>query len=912
MKELKLSHVHTIVASCIAYVIQAVINNFMPLLFLTFRSEFGLSLGKISALIGINFFTQLVMDLVMTKLADRIGYRASVLLGHIFSCIGLLGLAFLPDMLGNKFAGLVICTIAAAIGGGIIEVLISPIVEAAPTENKAGAISLLHSFYCWGQMLVIIFTTIFFAIVGIKNWRIMAAIWAFLPAVNMLYFVFVPIKKPVEKEESLKATDLLAAPAFWVLFVLMLCAGASELSMAQWVSAFAESALNVPKAVGDLFGPCFFAACMGIARLLYSMFSSKVKLQRSMVYSAALCVFAYILTIVSGNPVCSLIGVGLVGFSVGIMWPGTISLASAKIPMGGTALFALLAFAGDIGCTVGPTLVGVVAGAAKDNLKIGLVVGIIFPLIIMITLLSVNKKLARKISRNRGVWLAVVAAIVLIALSVCLKGCGKEQKNPETQPTPTPIALSETKAPVPTEAPKGEDTPAPLATETPTPVPTEGTEPEATATPEPTNTPAPTATPAATDEFPEGKIKDVNKTVYTTSDLNVRKGPYKTYDKLMIAKKGEALTVTGECSNGWLRIVREGKVGYVSGDYTTEKAPDATPTPTPTVKATATPEPTQAPEATATPVPTQAPEATATPVPTQVPEATATPAPAEIPSAGTSIDEYSGFDGIAYFCYDLNEDVIRYVKNKDTQMQPASLTKMLTALVAVEHMDLSTEIEMPLEAMRWVGYTDADGNAVAAVDKDMSVYGAPAGTVLTLEDWLNVLMLLSAADAADTIAIGVGGSIDNFVEMMNAKAAQLGMDNSNFDNPVGADQSSGFYSTYSTAEDMAKLAAAFMRNSQLRKIVSRTSYTTSTGFAVENTPIKNINLLVSDSAYKSNVFTCTGIKTGYTTDAGQCIAASGKDDNGNEYLVVLLDCKSRKGCAEQAKKMLEYLFINMD
>ncbi len=904
MNESKLSYKNTIIASCISYVVQAIVNNFMPLLFLTFRSEFGLSLGKISALIGINFLVQLIMDLICTKAIDKIGYRTSILIGHVFACIGLLGLAFLPFKM-QPFTGLLISTVLCAIGGGIIEVLVSPMVEAAPTENKEGTMSLLHSFYCWGQMLVILISSAFFVTLGIGNWRILAAVWAFIPALNMLYFLFVPIYKPVEKGEGLKTSDLLASSAFWVLFILMFCAGAAELSMSQWASAFAESSLHISKTVGDIVGPCLFAASMGVARLLYSLYSDRIKLQRFMVYSGALCVFAYILAIVSGSAFFSLLGVILVGFSVGIMWPGTYSLAAAKIPTGGTALFALLAFAGDIGCSAGPTLVGIVAGIAKDNLKIGLIVAIVFPLILVLTLMLVNRKLASRIVRNRGVWMACAVAVVIIALSVSLKGCNVPG-GAETTPTPTTAVLDVTKTPVPDDGnptTTPENTPPVVATETPTPAV------EATETPVPTEAPVETKAPTNTPVPEEGNfegvtIKDVSKTVYTTSGLNMRKGPGTQYDKVLVAKENEALKVTGECSNGWLRVEKEGKTLYVSGYYTTEVEPsEQTPTPTPTKK----------PEATATPVPTEAPEATATPEPTKKPEATSTPVPTKAPVATDGIEAYSGFTGIAYVVVDAETgDVLVPPKNANVQLRPASLTKMMTALVAVESgMDLSTLIPYPIEAMRWQGYTDPAGNEIIkAIDKDMDCYECPIGTELTLEDWLNVMLLLSAADAADTIAVGVGGDINTFVNMMNAKAQALGMTDTHFDNPVGADQSSGFYSTYSSAADMAKLAVAVLNNPTLRKIVGSASYVNSTGYEKEGKPVKNINLLISNSDYKSDLFTCTGLKTGFTDDAGQCLAAAGRNTNGTEYIVVALGVDSRKGCAEQVKKMLEYMFIN--
>lgn len=922
MKEKKLGYEHTITASCISYVVQAIVNNFAPLLFLTFRSEFGLSLKEISALIGVNFFVQLLMDLICTKLLDKIGYRIAIFIGHIFATAGLLGMAYVPYWLKSPFAGLLLCTVFMAIGGGVIEVLVSPLVEAAPTENKPGTMSLLHSFYCWGQMLVIILSTIFFAVFGIDKWRIIASLWAVIPALNMLYFAFVPIWKPVEKGEGLKASEILSSSSFWVLFALMFCAGASELSMSQWASAFAESALKLPKALGDLFGPCLFAACMGVARLLYSLFSDKIKLQRYMVYSGIFCVFAYILAIVSKTPVFSLLGVALVGFSVGIMWPGTYSLAAAKMPKGGTALFALLAFAGDIGCSVGPSVVGIVSGVAKDNIKIGLAIAIIFPLVLVITILCVNRKLARRIANTRGIWLALAAGIIVIALSICLKGCENGKSLPENDTTPTlgPTAGS-TMTPAPeTPGAKATDTPTPTVTPTLEPVET----PEATATPVPTDTPTPKPTNKAT--FDGIKITDVEKTVYTTSGLNLREGPGVDYEVSEVAKKNQKLKVTGECNNGWLQVEFEGKTLYCNGKYTTDIAPsEQTPTPkptkTPTPKPTEDVEPTKAPEE--TPVPTKKPEAT--PVPTEKPEATpkptekpipvetpaVTPEPVVPPEEGQNIRAYSGYTGTAFCVIDAETgDMVVKGEFENMQRRPGSLVKMMTALIAVENLSLDTKITLSENAIRWYDHKDASGKDVKGIDNEMTCWEVPVGTTCTLEDWLNVLLLMSAADAADAIAEAVAGSIDDFVIMMNNRASALNMTGTHFDNPVGADQTSGFFETYTTAEDLAKLAMTLLSKPELRKIVARAEYTVSADVPEDKKLIKNINALISDPTLTSTVFTCIGLKTGFTDDAGQCFAAAGRDENGQEYIVIILGVEGRLNCARQAKKMLEYVFLN--
>ncbi len=920
----------TIAASCIAYVVQAIVLTFTPLLFIRFRQEFGLSLLNISFLIMLNFGVQIATDLLCGKVADKIGYRTSIMLGHFFVVLGLIGLVFLPNVLKNGMLGLSICTILMAVGGGIIEVIVSPLVESLPTENKVSTMSLLHSFFCWGEIFVIMVSTIGFVALGVEKWRIVAALWAFVPAVNLLYFVFVPIKKHHENPENLTFSQLLQSGAFWVLFIIMLSAGAAEQSMSQWASAFAESALKVPKTVGDLFGPCLFAACMGVARLLFSLNSEKIKLQRYMVYSAALSVVAYLITALSGNPVVSLIGCGLVGFTVGILWPATYSLGSAKIPAGGTALFALMAFAGDLGCGFGPALVGAVSQAAGDNLKVGLAVAVIFPIATVTTLLIVNRKLAAKIVKNKGVWAGAVISVILIALAMSTKSCAKvpSGENPDVTPTAavttttTPAAGTVTDTPTPTATPI-------IVPATETPVPTE--EVQATATP----TPAPTAT-KAPDSFTGVTIKDVSYTVYTTSDLNLRKGPGTDHDKYTAVVKGTELKVTGECSNGWLRIEKDGIVLYASGSYTTKEKPAATATPTPTptkdpnATATPTPEPTATSAATPTPEPTKTgdagvtPAATATPTPSVTSSTKPTATPIVVPQDGDiskyTIAEYSGFTGKAFTVVDAQTgDIVEEGLNENTRLYPASLAKMMTALIAAENLSLSSEIELPETARRWYDHVDDSGNEIIGIDNSMTVLGVPAGTKLTVEQWLNLFLIYSVADAGDTLAYAVCGyaedSLEQFNKLMNEKAKNLGMSETHFDNPVGADMActtddDEFRETYTTSADLAKLAVAVLKNKTLRNIVSKSSYTAPTGKNGEMVEYKNWNRLLhpdSKDKYKSDYFDVTGIKTGFTDVAGYCLAASGKKGN-QEFIVILLGVDSRDNCAEQAKRMLEYLF----
>ncbi len=371
---------------------QAIISNFAPLLFLTFRQEFGFSLEEIGLLVSVNFGTQLLVDAFSVHYADKIGYRKMIVTAQVFSAAGFVLLSILPYVLPNAYWGVVLATMTYAIGGGLNEVLISPIVEACPSKHKAAAMSLLHSFYCWGSVLVILVSTALFGIFGISSWRIIACMWAVIPAVNAVQFARVPIAPLVAEGESLKLSELLRTGVFYLLMLLMLCAGATELSMAQWASAFAESGLKISKAMGDLAGPCFFALLMGIGRVVQYKLSDRVDLRRYLLICAALCAVSYLIASLVPNAMIALLGFGLCGFAVAAMWPGTLSLAQEACPRGGTAMFAILALCGDVGCSAGPALVGFVSGALQDNLRLGLLGAVFFPLLMMAGLKNRKKK----------------------------------------------------------------------------------------------------------------------------------------------------------------------------------------------------------------------------------------------------------------------------------------------------------------------------------------------------------------------------------------------------------------------------------------------------------------------------------------------------------------------------------------
>ena len=382
----------TLLACYLAFITQAITANFAPLIFLTLHTTYDVPLGKIALIPTAFFFTQLLVDLFCAKYVDRIGYRVSVVASEILAAVGLVGLAVLPEITGNPYVGILISVVIYALGSGLIEVLASPIVEACPFPNKDSVMSLLHSFYCWGSVGVIVISTLFFAVFGIEKWRVLACLWAIVPIYNVFNFATCPIEHLTDEGQGLSIGKLFSIPRFWIAIVLMVCAGASELSMSQWASAYVEAALGLPKNVGDIVGPCLFAVTMGISRVFYGKFGEKMDLMKFMAASGLLCLACYLLAALGGSPVLGLIGCVLCGFSVGIMWPGTISITSSAIPLGGTAMFALLAMAGDLGGSVGPYLVGQVTQNAGDNLKSGLLAGAVFPVVLVMSILLLRKK----------------------------------------------------------------------------------------------------------------------------------------------------------------------------------------------------------------------------------------------------------------------------------------------------------------------------------------------------------------------------------------------------------------------------------------------------------------------------------------------------------------------------------------
>ena len=407
---MKLTHKHTLISGFTGYIVQAIVNNLAPLLFVTFQREFGITLDKIGYIASINFFIQIVTDLAAAKYADRFGYRRCVCFALFLSFAGLSGLGIFPYIFPNAYAGIILATVISAVGGGLLEVVISPIVEAIPGEKKSAKMSFLHSFYCWGQVGVVVLSTLFFVTAGIENWRFLCFAWAAVPIFNFFMFLKVPIYHLVEEERKTPFKELLGQKMFWLFLVLMLCAGASELAMSQWSSLFAEVGLNVSKSAGDMLGMCMFAVLMGISRVYFGVNSHRIKIENGLLLSSVLCILSYALTAFSKSPVLSLIGCSLCGLSVGLMWPGTYSMASRFFPSGGTTMFAVLAFAGDVGCSAGPTIVGnissfiqkistnllpgIIHGAdfTQIGLKTGLAVIIVFPLVMLVSVVLLKKR----------------------------------------------------------------------------------------------------------------------------------------------------------------------------------------------------------------------------------------------------------------------------------------------------------------------------------------------------------------------------------------------------------------------------------------------------------------------------------------------------------------------------------------
>lgn len=387
------SYKPTVRACFVGYGVQAIINNFAPLLFTTFLSQFHMSLSKISLLVTFNFGVQLLVDLAASVFADKFGYRRCMVLAHTCCAVGLVGLTAFPLLLPDPFYGLLLSVMIYAIGGGLLEVLVTPIVENCPGDNKAGAISMLHSAYCWGSVAVVLLSTLFFAAFGTAHWRILAVIWALVPVGNAIAFALVPMPERPEETKGTSIGALFKAKIFLTVLLLMFCSGAAELAVSQWASAFTESSLGVSKTMGDLLGTMMFSILMGASRVYFGKKSDKIPLQKFMVLSALLCVGSYLLISLTKIPALGLLGCALCGLSVGIFWPGTTALAAEHIH-GGTAMFAFMALAGDLGCAGGPTFVGTLSDRFGD-LHMGILLAVCFPVLLLLGLFGFRKLTAK-------------------------------------------------------------------------------------------------------------------------------------------------------------------------------------------------------------------------------------------------------------------------------------------------------------------------------------------------------------------------------------------------------------------------------------------------------------------------------------------------------------------------------------
>ena len=406
----KSNYKFTAVSCYVGYIVQAIEANLAPILFIIFKDEYGLSYEKIGRLILINFVTQIFVDVIASKYVKKIGMKTACLFADIFAVCGLVGLSVFPDIFPSPYMGIVAATMLYAFGGGLIEVVVSPTVEALPLGEKSSSMAFLHSFYCWGQVLVVALSTIGLKIIGTESWRFIPLIWAMVPAVNFFMFLRSPFIEagPEEKTTSLK--ELMSSKTFLLAMLLMICAGSSEIAMSQWASIFAQEGLGVSKMWGDLLGPCLFAVLMGIGRIGYGLFGEKIDLHKALTATSILCIACYITVAFAKIPVISLLACAVTGFSISLMWPGMLSLTEGKFPHGGTFLFGVLAVCGDIGCSLGPWLTGTVsdavsgfskaAGLAQElgltidelSLKAGLLAAIIFPVMMLTGLLLSSKR----------------------------------------------------------------------------------------------------------------------------------------------------------------------------------------------------------------------------------------------------------------------------------------------------------------------------------------------------------------------------------------------------------------------------------------------------------------------------------------------------------------------------------------
>ncbi|MBQ6884261.1 MAG: MFS transporter [Clostridia bacterium] len=378
------SYKSTKIACFAGFVVQAIINNFLPLLFIIFNTRYNLNYEQLGRLLFINFFVQLIVDALTPAVVKHIGYRGAAIACHGLAAVGLCLLGILPLLFPKQiYTCVIIAIIIYATGSGIIEVCISPIVEMLPGDKKGADMAFSHSFYCWGQAFTVLVSTILIYLIGQDGWQLIPIIWAVIPFVNMFNFMRVPIVEQVDEPVSKTAKALFKNRDFWIFAIIMICAGASEITMAEWASIFTQQALGVSKTVGDLLGPCAFAICMGSGRVIFGLFDGKFNPKKALIINNILCVICYVGVAVCSIEWLSLVACALCGFTVSLSWPGTYSMAARYFPTGGTLMFSLLALCGDFGCSIGPWTMGIVANST--TLQMGFLVCAIFPAIMVVT-----------------------------------------------------------------------------------------------------------------------------------------------------------------------------------------------------------------------------------------------------------------------------------------------------------------------------------------------------------------------------------------------------------------------------------------------------------------------------------------------------------------------------------------------
>ena len=374
------------------YVLQGTLLNLTPLLFVPLMEQYGLSYMKLGALASVNFATQLIVDIVLSKLTDKHRYRISLRLSASAAFIGYMIFAWAPGRLGDPYTWLLIGTVVYSIGAGLMEITISPLIHALPDKAKGKSMAILHSFYAWGVVLTVIVSTSVLAIIGRDKWNFIVTGWLIVPVIGFILSCIMPVPKPEsgENERTAGSFRILIKPAF-ILFLAMIFFGScAEAVMTQWSSAFLERAVGLDKLIGDIAGMSMFALMLGLCRMASAALDKKISLSTYMMLGTIGAVICYIIVSVSNVAAVSLIFCALTGFMVGMLWPGTLVLAADAFPKAGAWLFAYLAVAGDLGGVFGPWITGAIAD--RSGLNAGLGAAAIFPVIGLICMIIYKRR----------------------------------------------------------------------------------------------------------------------------------------------------------------------------------------------------------------------------------------------------------------------------------------------------------------------------------------------------------------------------------------------------------------------------------------------------------------------------------------------------------------------------------------